>query len=159
MGKPTMGNLSYSSARDWCVQFPSLFIILCYSLILKWTILSICRTHKNKCIEILKIKNFRRQLSFTAFWMGQSLSQELKHYLNFINDCHMKQFTFQLTDGSFISCSNLCCTVRWKVLVSYRSVPNSPRSAATLGFSCRNITRSGFGRPTSGCLHHSREKS
>lgn len=66
--------------------------------------------------------------------------------------------TCQLTEGSFISCSNLVWTALWKTLVSYRSSPNWPLRAAWAGLSCRNITRSGFGSPTSGCLHQSRQK-
>lgn len=66
--------------------------------------------------------------------------------------------TSQLTEGSFISCSNFCWTALWKTLVSYRSSPNWPLRAASTGLSCRNMTRSGFGSPTSGCLHQSREK-
>lgn len=66
--------------------------------------------------------------------------------------------TCQLMEESFISCSNCCWTALWKMLVSYLSAPNWPLRAASVGLSFRNITRSGLGSPTSGCMHQSRLK-
>lgn len=66
--------------------------------------------------------------------------------------------TCQLTVGSSSSWSNLSWTASWKALVSYLSCPYWPLRAASAGLRFRNMTRSGLGSPTSGCLHQSTEK-